>query len=108
MKKTRLRIKRVLLVVVLLLIIGVISTLIYYKSSLGKVSLSTADKEIVIKKGSSSKTIAKTLKKYSLIKNEFTFLVYIKLNNILNQNYEQTEDYPLPGISCEFGIKIKW
>lgn len=87
MKKTRLRIKRVLLLVVLLLIIGVISTLIYYKSSLGKVSSSTADKEIVIKKGSSSKTIAKTLKKYSLIKNEFTFLVYIKLNNISDLKY---------------------
>ena len=87
MKKTRLRIKRVLLLVVLLLIIGVITTLIYYKSSLGKVSTSTTDKEIVIKKGSSTKTIAQTLKKYSLIKNEFTFLVYIKLNNVNDLKY---------------------
>ncbi|MBQ1971607.1 MAG: TonB-dependent receptor, partial [Treponema sp.] len=41
--------------------------------------------------------------------NQFNFIKpYIKLNNILNQDYEQTEDYPLPGISCELGIKIKW
>ena len=41
--------------------------------------------------------------------NQFNFIKpYIKLNNILNQDYEQTEDYPLPCISCELGIKIKW
>ena len=33
---------------------------------------------------------------------------YLKINNILNQDYEQTEDYPLPGISLELGIKCKW
>ena len=54
----------------------------YYKLSLRNVSSSKVDKEVVIEKGSSSKVIASTLKKYSLIRNEFTFLVYVKLNNI--------------------------
>lgn len=32
---------------------------------------------------------------------------YIKAQNILNQLYEQTEDYPMPGASLEVGIKLK-
>lgn len=87
MKKLRLRLKRVLLLFVVLLTIGIICTLIFYKSSLGSVSTSKVDKEIVIEKGSSTKTIAQTLKKYSLIKNEFTFLIYIKLNDVNDLKY---------------------
>lgn len=71
----------------LFIIIGLASLLFYYKTTLGSVSSSKTDKEIVIKKGSSSKTIAQTLKKYSLIKNEVTFLIYIKLNNISDLKY---------------------
>ena len=31
---------------------------------------------------------------------------YLKINNLLNVSYEQTEDYPSPGISLEIGIKF--
>ena len=33
---------------------------------------------------------------------------YIKVNNALNQCYEETEDYPMPGISLEIGAKFSW
>lgn len=87
MKKRKLRIKRVLLLLLLLVVIAISGTLVYYKTTLDGVSNSSVDKEIVIQKGSSSKEIAKTLKKHSLIKNEFTFLVYIKLNKVSDLKY---------------------
>ncbi|MDE5898963.1 MAG: TonB-dependent receptor, partial [Treponemataceae bacterium] len=33
---------------------------------------------------------------------------YIKLNNMLNADYEQSEGYPMPGISLESGVKCSW
>ena len=33
---------------------------------------------------------------------------YVKVQNMLNQLYQQTEDYPMPGTSLEAGVKIKY
>lgn len=87
MKLYRLRIKRVLVAVLVFITVLFLSILFYYKASLGRVSNSNASKEIVIEQGLSSKKIAKLLKDNSLIKNEFTFLVYIKLNNASNLKF---------------------
>lgn len=54
------------------------------------------------------------LKPYYLINLSFelntikTIKPYLKINNLLNQSYEQTESYPMPGISLELGFNLKF
>lgn len=67
-----------------LLFLGVI---IYYHVNLGSVSNSKSQKEVEIEKGSGSNTIAKVLKSNNLIRNEYVFLIYLKLNHISDLKY---------------------
>lgn len=67
-----------------LLFLGIFT---YYQVNLGSVSNSDAKKEVVIEKGNGTKTIAKVLKSNNLIRNEYVFLIYLKLNNISDLKY---------------------
>lgn len=67
-----------------LLFLGVFS---YYQYNLQSVGDSNAKKEVVIEKGSGSKAIAKVLKEKNLIRNEYAFLIYLKLSNISGLKY---------------------
>lgn len=78
---------KIMLIILLALIILFISVFAFYKIQLGGVSDSVADKEVIIEKGSSSKDIAATLKKHNLIKNEYVFLIYVKLHNISDMKF---------------------
>lgn len=69
---------------VLLTFVGLV---IRYNLNLGPVSDSTALKEVEIKKGMSSNTIAQILKDKNLIKDKDTFVLYLKLNKINDYNY---------------------
>ena len=33
---------------------------------------------------------------------------YLRVDNILNADYESIPDYPMPGISLMVGVKAKW
>ncbi len=54
----------------------------FYFYNLQGVSSSTAEKEIVIEKGIGSRGVAKTLKERNMIRNEYVFLAYLKLNHV--------------------------
>lgn len=36
------------------------------------------------------------------------FTPYVRMNNLLDTDYESVPDYPMPGISLEAGIKAEW
>ena len=78
MKKTR----------ILALILGFLGLLliisfIYYQYNISPIdSSSNANIEVVIPEGMSTSNIAKTLYDKGLIRNEFFFKAYLKLNNI--------------------------
>jgi len=74
--------KRVALTIIAILLVGYIILAIIYQTSLGIVSTADAKKETEIKKGTTTKEIAHILKEKNLIKNEFSFLLYIRLHNV--------------------------
>jgi len=86
-RKIKPKIKTILLGLILLVLVSCITATTLYQMSLKAVSNATAQKETVIEKGSSTKDIAKILKEKNLIKNEFSFLLYIKLNKVNDLKY---------------------
>lgn len=74
--------KKVALTIIAILLVGYIILAIIYQTSLGIVSTADAKKETEIKKGTTTKEIAHILKEKNLIKNEFSFLLYIRLHNV--------------------------
>lgn len=86
-KKRRLKIKNIIITLIILFFFACSLLLYTYNSYLGPVSDAIAQKEIVIEKGATSKTIAKLLKEKNLIKNELSFLIYIRLNNVNDLKY---------------------
>lgn len=77
------------IIVISLFIIGVItfmSTIIYYYNSLGTFEKQENGKEIKVQipEGTSVSEIAEILNESQIIKNPFTFKVYLKLNNKIN------------------------
>lgn len=77
MKKTR-------ILALLLALIGVLLIIcfVYYQYNVSPIdSTSNANIEVVIPEGMTTDNIAKTLKDKGLIRNEFFFKVYLKLNN---------------------------
>lgn len=73
--------KIIILVALMLIAIG-ITPIIWYNTSLGAVSKESSKVEIEIPIGSGSSAIGSILKENNLIKNEFAFKIYIKLNNV--------------------------
>jgi len=67
-----------------LLFLGVFA---YFQYNLQCVGNSDTKKEVIIEKGSASRTIASVLKSKNLIRNESVFLVYLKLNRIHDLKY---------------------
>ena len=76
--------KKVIVIIALVVIIAILVILGIYKISLMPVSKQTAEKEIEIPLGSGTSQIAKILKNNNLIKNEFSFKMYVKLKKISN------------------------
>lgn len=80
--KLEINFKTVILTILGLFLLGYIFIALFYQINLGTVSNSSASKEVEITKGTSSKGIAHLLKKKNLIKDEFAFLMYLRLNNV--------------------------
>lgn len=76
--------KKIIVIIALVVIIAILVILGIYKISLMPVSKQTAEKEIEIPLGSGTSQIAKILKNNNLIKNEFSFKMYVKLKKISN------------------------
>ena len=77
--------KKMRIVAPLLAFIGLllIAAFIYYQYNISPVDISSnANIEVVIPEGMSTNNIAKTLKDKDLIKSEFFFKVYLRLNNV--------------------------
>ena len=77
--------KKMRIVALLLAFIGLllIAAFIYYQYNISPVDISSnANIEVVIPEGMSTNNIAKTLKDKDLIKSEFFFKVYLRLNNV--------------------------
>lgn len=77
--------KKIHILALVLAFIGLllISCFIYYQYNISPVdSSSNANIEVVIPEGMSSNNIAKTLKDKDLIRSEFFFKVYLRLNNV--------------------------
>ncbi len=72
------------LLVFVLLFVGGFS---FYQFNLQAVSSSSAQKEVTIDKGTSSKKIAQLLKENNLIRNEFVFLAYLKLHHVTDLKF---------------------
>ena len=87
-----------IIVIILVIVIGAFGAITFYNSSLKAIRADDSNEVIVeIKNGSTATDIAKVLKEKNLIKNEFTFKIYTKLNKIsgmqagtykLNQNMD--------------------
>lgn len=78
---------KILLIIITLLVFIPIISIFTYNYTLSKVSNNDEVKQIKIEKNTSSIEISKILKENNLIKNDKTFLLYIKLNKINNLNY---------------------
>lgn len=67
--------------IVLVLLLGFLGVFLWYKSTLGAVTVHCSDicPSIVVEDGETSQEIAKKLSDAKLIQNEFTFKVYLKL-----------------------------
>ncbi len=77
----------IFLILFVLLLGGGITVFAVYQIGLGEVSTSSAQKEIVIPEGSRSREIAKILKEKNLIRNEYSFLAYMKIHKINNLKF---------------------
>ena len=85
-----------IIILVLIVVIGIFGILIFYNSNLKAINEADSKEVVVeIETGSTATDIAKVLKENNLIKNEFVFKMYTKLNKIsgmqagtykLNQN----------------------
>jgi len=73
---------KVLILIIAVLLILIITPIIWYNISLGRVSKESSKVEVEIPIGSGSGSIASILKENGLIKNELAFKLYIKLNNV--------------------------
>lgn len=77
------KLKNIILAIIILGVCLVLFLFCYYKYNLTSVSKNTEDKIITIENGTIM-SIGKTLKENNLIRNEFIFKLYIKLNRINN------------------------
>lgn len=77
------KLKRIIIALILLFVCMVIFIISFYFYNLTSVSSNTTDKIIVIEQGTIA-SIGHTLKENNLIRNEFIFKIYIKLNNKSN------------------------
>lgn len=73
--------KKIFLVAILLIVVGGLGSLVYYKNSLNAVSDKDEKVVIEIPENSGIDSIAKLLKEKDLIKNDLTFKIYCKLKN---------------------------
>ena len=73
---------KMVIIGIIALIIIILIPIIWYNTSLGAVSKESSKIKVEIPIGSGSSTIARILKENGLIKNEFAFKLYVKLNNI--------------------------
>lgn len=80
------KIIKIVMIIVCILIIGVISGFIFYKTSLNPVKKENESEEIILQipEGYGISDIAKLLKEKNLIKNELTFKIYVKLSSSSN------------------------
>lgn len=80
MKKFVLVVGCVILSLILLLVLGGVGCVVYYKSSIGPVSDSDEAISFTINQGDNYYTIADKLKEEGLIKSPFTYKIYLRLN----------------------------
>lgn len=73
---------KIIIGLVILTIITVVSVLIWYNSNISAKSKEYQKIGITIEMGSGTSSIAKTLADAGIIKNEFAFRIYVKLNKI--------------------------
>lgn len=86
-RKLKLKFKGVLLALLILVLLVYATGVVIYQTSLSAVSSAETPKEVIIEKGISTQNIAKLLKEKNLIKNEYTFLIYIKLHKVNDLKY---------------------
>ena len=72
----------IIAIIVLILVIGIASSIIWYKSQIKAVTEAGEEIELEIVQGSSTQKIIEQLKEKNLIKNELAAKIYIKLNEV--------------------------
>ncbi len=75
---------KILILLITLLIIGAITSLFIYNSNIQAVSSESKEVEFSVETGSSFSTLATSLKENNLIKSEFFYKIYVRLNNPTN------------------------
>ena len=82
MKKVRLKKKvKYALILIFICLVLIIATVITYRINIGKVSNNDELVEFEVKEGESLSSLSKALKEKNLIKSEFFYKLYLKLNN---------------------------
>ena len=85
----------IIIILVLIIVIAIFSATIFYINAMGSVSQTSNEITVTIPNGSTAAKIGEILNENKLIKNEFAFKIYVKLNDItemkagqyvLNQN----------------------
>ena len=82
----------IILIIILFIIFGIAGATIYYINMMGPVSSTSETVNVEIEKGATATKIGNILHQNDLIKNEFIFKVYIKLNQV---NDMQAGEYEL-------------
>mgnify|MGYP004568327955 FL=1 len=95
MKKSRkFSVRKFLLFLLSLIVILFLALIITYKTQIGPVSENTSPKAINVEKGENYFTLASKLKEQNLIKSEFFYKLYLKLNkpsSLVNGTYKLNE-----------------
>ena len=74
----------IITIIVIILAIVVIGPIVYYNNMIRPVSKSSEEVSVKIEQGSTTNGIGEILKKEDLIKSEFIYKVYVKMNRINN------------------------
>lgn len=103
---------KVILILLLLIVIALLGTFLWYNISLGETGKSNEEVTFEIPMGSGADSIASILKENNVIKSKLAFKIYVKLNNISNfkaGKYTVTKDMDVPAIAeaLQKGIMFK-